>query len=123
MKCFVHHDQDAVGTCKNCQKGLCPDCAVDSGQAITCRGVCEERVSKVDKLIQRNMTLSDAQKRVRYLYPGFIIVVGVLFTGWGVSYGEPMNFSTFIGIVMLVYGLIFLRTNIRWGKETKAAGG
>jgi hypothetical protein len=123
MKCFVHHDQDAVGICKNCQKGLCPICAVDSGHAITCKGECAERAAGVEKLIQRNMTLSDAQKRVRYLYPGFIIILGLLFTGWGVSYGEPMNFSTYIGIAMLVYGLIFLRTNIRWGKETKAAGG
>ena len=123
MKCFVHHDQDAVGTCKNCQKGLCLVCAVDSGQAITCRGACEERVAKVEKLMQRNMTLSDAQKRVRYLYPVFIIVVGVLFVGWGVSYGEPMNFSTYVGIALIVYGLIFLRSNIRWSKEAKAAGG
>jgi hypothetical protein len=123
MRCYVHHDLEAVGICKSCQKGLCPDCAVDAGHALTCKGECAQRAASVEKLIQRNMTLSETQKRVRYLYPGFIIILGVLFTGWGVSYGEPMNFSTYTGIAMLVYGLIVLRTNIRWGKETKAAGG
>jgi hypothetical protein len=28
MRCFYHHDKEAVGSCKSCGKGLCPECAV-----------------------------------------------------------------------------------------------
>lgn len=27
MKCFNHNDIDSVGTCSDCFKGLCPNCA------------------------------------------------------------------------------------------------
>ena len=27
MKCFYHEKKDAVGTCQNCGKGLCKECA------------------------------------------------------------------------------------------------
>jgi hypothetical protein len=44
MKCFYHHDQDAVGECKSCGKGLCPACAVDLGKGLACRQRCEDNV-------------------------------------------------------------------------------
>lgn len=37
MNCFNHPDIPAVGICKYCQKGLCKDCAIDSGYGIACK--------------------------------------------------------------------------------------
>jgi hypothetical protein len=31
MKCYYHHEVDAVGLCKSCSKGICPECAFDVG--------------------------------------------------------------------------------------------
>lgn len=37
MNCFNHPDIPAVGICKYCQRGLCKDCAIDSGCGIACK--------------------------------------------------------------------------------------
>jgi len=44
MRCFNHQDHEAVGCCKACGKGLCPDCAADLGHALACRGSHEAMV-------------------------------------------------------------------------------
>ena len=31
MKCFNHHEHDAVGVCKYCMKGVCEQCATEVG--------------------------------------------------------------------------------------------
>ena len=29
MKCFYHQEKDAVGICKNCNRGLCNECLTE----------------------------------------------------------------------------------------------
>lgn len=123
MKCFVHHDQDAVGTCKACQKGLCPACAVDAGHSLTCKGACEQRAALVEKILQRSGAITDAQRKYRYMGAAFVLFMGVAFTGWGLWYDNPLNFSTLLGIGFLAYGLVLLRASIGWAKAAKASGG
>jgi hypothetical protein len=45
MRCFNHVDREAIGFCKACCKGLCPECAVDLGFGLSCRGEHEKRVA------------------------------------------------------------------------------
>lgn len=33
MRCYYHHDVDAVGICKACSKGICPECSADVDNA------------------------------------------------------------------------------------------
>ncbi len=42
MKCFNHHQIEAVGICIKCNKGLCPECAEDTETGLYCKGKCEE---------------------------------------------------------------------------------
>ncbi|HEY3272170.1 MAG TPA: hypothetical protein VGJ92_00330, partial [Methanocella sp.] len=37
MKCYVHNDVDAVGTCTSCGKALCKDCAQTVDGKIVCK--------------------------------------------------------------------------------------
>lgn len=121
MKCFVHHQSDAVGICKACQKGLCPECAVDLGYGLSCKGACEVKAAEYEKLVKRNLAFTGVQRRFRYAYAGFILLMGTVFTAWGVWYGQPLNFATFMGILFIAYGLVALRASLRWARDTKAA--
>jgi hypothetical protein len=56
MRCFYHRDLDAVASCKNCGRGLCPDCSADVGNGLACRGRCEAEVRSLNRVIERNKT-------------------------------------------------------------------
>src|SRR5205823_9870456 len=90
MKCFYHQDRDAVGSCKSCGKGLCPECAVDLGKGLACRSRCEEDAKAVIGLIDRNIKISpraakllDAGRGVRAGASTFNLVIGAIFVLWG----------------------------------------
>lgn len=53
MNCFRHSDVPAVGLCKACSKGVCPDCAAEASGGLACRGSCEVRVSETEEMTQR----------------------------------------------------------------------
>ena len=40
MKCFKHPDQDAVGICVTCGKGVCKDCWVEADDLMFCSHSC-----------------------------------------------------------------------------------
>ncbi len=54
MKCFYHNSIDAVGICKNCNRGVCSECAADLKNGIACKNRCESEVQAVNELINRN---------------------------------------------------------------------
>lgn len=56
MKCFYHHDTDAVALCKNCQRGLCPGCAADLADGTACKERCEVQVAAINEVMERNKT-------------------------------------------------------------------
>ncbi len=58
MKCFQHHERDAVGLCYACQKGVCPECHVTVADTSSCHGLCEERVKDTIAMVQRNVEVS-----------------------------------------------------------------
>ena len=37
MKCYVHPDVDAVGTCTNCGKSVCSNCIVEMNGKVVCK--------------------------------------------------------------------------------------
>ena len=56
MNCFIHHDKNAIGICKNCNKALCEECAIDTGSGIACKGKCEKDVKDTNELVEFNMS-------------------------------------------------------------------
>lgn len=45
MDCFTHPAVAAVGTCRNCSRGLCHACVVEVSGVLACRGRCEQGAS------------------------------------------------------------------------------
>lgn len=37
MKCYLHPDRDAVGTCTSCGRPICSECAIDLQNRLVCR--------------------------------------------------------------------------------------
>ncbi|MBT9547845.1 MAG: hypothetical protein IV090_20825 [Candidatus Sericytochromatia bacterium] len=54
MKCFYHPEKDALGTCKNCCKGICGECIIDVGNGIACDDACRDAVNQVNALVDYN---------------------------------------------------------------------
>jgi hypothetical protein len=108
MKCFNHKDVDAVGICKNCNRGLCHDCLIDIKYGIACKNGCADEVIAVEKLIQRNINTSS--KKYNMVTPVFLMLIGVLFiyTGWQDE--KTRKFIIPSGLIMLAFGIIRLVT-------------
>jgi hypothetical protein len=57
MRCFTHHDKDAVAICRACGKGLCPECGADLGRGLACRGHCEQEARDYAELVDRSIQI------------------------------------------------------------------
>ncbi len=101
MKCFNHHDRDAVGVCRACSKGLCPECATDLDIAIACRSKHEDQARRLSMVQVR-------ASRVGSILPFFLIGVGLLFVCWGVLTQPISVFTTLVGAAFLLLGIVFL---------------
>ncbi len=112
MRCFYHHDRESVGGCKSCGKGLCPECAVDMGKGLACRGRCEEDVRQLVTLIDRNIKLTaqtgnilDSSRRIRSSGASFNLVFGSIFLAWGLTDPEAFRFMILLGVCFIAYGV------------------
>ena len=112
MHCYYHPEKEAVGICKCCGKGLCPDCAADIGKGLACRGQCEEDVRAVVALIDRNIQLApktgqilESSRKIRSGAATFNLVVGAVFVAWGFSNLDHLGFVVILGTCFLIYGI------------------
>lgn len=116
MRCFNHPDADAVGTCKQCNKGLCPDCAADLGHGLACRGLHEQEVASVHDLVSLNInaTRSGRTRLNWFLVPIFNLFLGLVFAGFGLFGPRAPNvFFMIFGAGFLLFGVIQLGLNYR----------
>ncbi len=112
MKCFVHRTQDSVGICKNCQRGLCTECAADCGNGLACKGKCEERVYKINRFLDTTV-----HRKINSIL--FInISCGALFIAMGAYFHSGLN-DWFIGTCFTLLGLVFLSNGIRHYNSNK----
>lgn len=81
MNCYFHPERAAIGACKGCSRGLCAECAVDTGKALACRGAHEAYVVDVEALIERNVAAfvgsSKKKKFMEYVGVGVILLLGI----------------------------------------------
>ena len=120
MKCFVHHDRDAIGICKSCGRGLCADCCSIVSRGLACKDACEDDVRRLNGLIEQNIKSAPAWARMTRSNRSSAFVVaslflmmgaGMLYSGYA-SYRDYGEFggSALIGLVMIIYsGVAFVR--------------
>ena len=107
MNCYNHQDRPAVGICKNCNKGLCRDCAVDVGNGLACKDSCEEEVRAINDMTERGKTAyhkaSKAHNRNAIIYG----LMGSVFLFWGILVAAFSDDAT-AAFFLIPFGVIFL---------------
>ena len=101
MKCFYHPRTEAVARCKNCQKGLCPECSVDVGNGMACKDKCEDEVRAINELLDKEKTAFQKLARVHSVWAVLILLLGIIFVLIGF-----MNPS--FAVVTIPGGIIFV---------------
>ena len=109
MKCFYDSNKDAVGTCKSCGKGICPEHAVDLGRGLACKDHCEGDVRSLIALIDSNVAMrATSQKlilgsgRAGIVTSVFFLLMGAVFLISG------MIFRSGRGVFPVVLGALFI---------------
>ncbi len=109
MKCFDHQKIDAVGLCRYCFKGLCNECASEFEDGIACKGRCEEKAKDVASLVQYSVNSKKGMKYGKFLFPGFAMLLGLLFAGYGIYCDNFFGFNTLAGLLFFLFGaFVFL---------------
>lgn len=106
MKCYQHHEQSAIGTCKHCNKGLCPDCAVDTGDGLACQEHVQA-VKAVNLVIDRNIkAVKDAPINL-FIGPLFNLLMGSGFIAAGFLIARKIQpYLLFLGSCFILFGII-----------------
>ncbi len=119
MKCFNHHNQDAVGVCKSCLKGICVNCATDIGGGITCSDECESVAKDNIRLVKNTVDAQrDFKKGGAYFGPFYLLLMGLAFIGFGQYKKSFFEFGTIIGGIFCVFGLLLFVINYRHAKRS-----
>ena len=117
MRCFTHQAVDAVGSCKNCGKGLCSTCAKDLQFALSCHGPCESELVAIRAQVLRSRALLDSQKRFRLIGPIFFALMGAVFIGTDLSSGHFSWLTTAFGTLCIMFAAAMYLAGRRWTKK------
>ena len=119
MKCSYHHNIDAIGLCRYCLRGVCPECAAEFPEGLACRGKHEESAkqlqSYVDSYAQRQSAHRNEIKRYSnqvILTTCFYLLIGGTLAAIGLRQAEDAIgllsrigfFIMGLALVNLVYG-------------------
>ncbi|NOT89014.1 MAG: hypothetical protein HOP03_12640 [Lysobacter sp.] len=113
MKCHRHREQDAVGVCTACGKGLCADtCAHDGALGLHCDAACERR------LRQREPR---GDTPVGAVWSVLLAVLGGALLFYGYRYSEwSMSVPNLLGMLFLWYGVVLLLQRVAARARTPA---
>lgn len=121
MNCFIHNSAPAIGICKHCQKGLCSQCATDTGAGLACIGSCVDVVNSINSLVDRNMQISSKQKSGGYLGSAFLGGLGAVFLLFGLGDVENASLPISMGIGFLIFAVVLAARTFAWPKFEKMA--
>lgn len=117
MRCFVHHDVEAVGTCRACNKGLCPACASDLGHSLSCRGSCEEKAHVLNSQVAQSSVVLQTQRRNRFFAPAFFIIMGAAFMLYASDGRAALNLGTVLGGGFIAFGIVLGVLGQRYARD------
>jgi hypothetical protein len=121
MRCYQHHEREAVGICRGCGKGVCDEgCATDLGYGLSCSDECSRRIGHVDALNRKASAAYSLTRRNTWIAPSFFLVFGAIFIyfGWQ-DHREPFNLATMMGGLFIVFALVVLLRGRRWAKAVR----
>jgi len=110
MKCFNHLNEQAVGVCKHCQKGICENCCTLVDGSVSCRGACESEVESINYIMNKSKGVY--KNLDKQWGPATVIngLGGILFFCFGLFTLKSGNmFSYFLlalGLIMFAGGVL-----------------
>ena len=124
MKCFNHRDDEAVGICKQCSKGVCPGCATLVGGSVACATSCVDAVARIDALIRSNAAASEINQSRggRYFQAVFLVALGLMFSVSPFfigSTGRRLVVTVALGAAFLVFGTVLGLYQRAWAKRAR----
>lgn len=122
MRCFNHIEQNAIGVCAACYKGLCVECLTDLGYGLACKNNHEQRVKDLNFIISKNIQIYNAAPRSTKMTPLLYAFMGIMFLCYGVFVLKGLvNFSSIMGFAFIVYssGLLSYNNKI-FGKDNNS---
>ncbi len=104
MKCFTHPSADAIASCKHCFKGVCPQCARDTGIGVVCSPGCEEEVKSIRAMVERNRKMYPVAARNHSRNAIWLTALALVFIVFGViaQRGFMSNYLMVFGVVVLL---------------------
>ncbi|MDR2213784.1 MAG: hypothetical protein LBE21_09205 [Pseudomonadales bacterium] len=106
MRCFNHPENEAIGICKSCHRGLCANCATDLGHGLACKGKHESEVNTLHTLIGQNEKIYAAMPKARNAGPLFLGFMGTVFAGYGLFYGQGvMDLPVILGAGFIAFAI------------------
>ena len=121
MRCFIHQDREAIGTCRACSRGLCPDCASAMPFGLACRGSHEQLVQLSYEALARTAQIHSAYGKVRYLGAGLFSGLGVFSGVYAWTSGGHANVFYFYGVLTIAVGVaLFYAQRRAYGKLGQA---
>lgn len=117
MECFSHRGTPAVGCCKHCGKGLCTECARDTGGGLCCSDACRAELSASQEMVRRGKRAYGLDGKGA---PSAIFVnlgTGLVFLVWGATLAKtPLAyFLVTLGVVFVAAGVMGIYNRRRTG--------
>ena len=102
MHCFNHTIVEAVGICKNCNKGLCRECISELENGIACKSTCVDEVNALNVLIAKNKKAYSRTAGSFYRNAFIYGALSIVFIVWGIKENYLRNFLVPAGIIFLI---------------------
>ncbi|GLQ30891.1 hypothetical protein [Litoribrevibacter albus] len=119
MKCYKHQDIDAIGLCKSCHKGVCPECSALVGGSVACAESCQEDVAALNYMVERGKKVY--KNLGKQWGPSVIIngVGGAFFLSFGIyNFGRISSWLLIgLGAIMIVGGIMSAVQGKRMGEK------
>ena len=81
MKCYVHQDVEAVGTCTNCGKAVCSDCAMNIAGKTTCKSCAEKLAAQCAAVQKKDPIFALVLSLIGGIVSGLFIGLGQVYNG------------------------------------------
>ncbi len=110
MNCYNHRTIPAVATCKNCCKGLCPECLTEVENGIACTTTCVDEVKTLNALINNNKKSTDRVAGIYNRNAFIYAALGLLFFYSGFRYNDLRVYGIAAGCIFLIGAILMLNT-------------
>jgi hypothetical protein len=113
MKCFNHTNVDAIAICKNCNKGLCQECAADTGVGVACKDKCESDVALLNVVFRQSTKAYQNASKTYLQFSIWMAVIGFGMLIFSLFLPNPI-FLIFMGSLFIIAGIVYYFTSKRY---------